>query len=132
MKIVYASTPEQENHIEELVSYIYSDIFPFFFSDEYIMKLEELQVLEPTEEDVHMNGTLKEAFCVISSLQALIAVLETLKNGQTHRKYKEIFIKNVNLLKKHGYSFPFSMDHFLCPKNNYLSKFSKPTNQILV
>ena len=36
VKVVFASTPNQEERIRELVDYFYTSIFPAYFSDEDI------------------------------------------------------------------------------------------------
>ncbi|WP_078549338.1 DUF5365 family protein [Litchfieldia alkalitelluris] len=131
MKVVYASTPEQENYIEELIQYIYSEIFPLHFSDEYIIKMEAVNVLSPKEDEVHYNGTMKEAFQLISSLQALIAVMESAQTENIERTHQDIFCKNVTILNEYGYSFPFTLDQFTCVKENVISRYSKPTNVYL-
>ncbi|MCA1030764.1 YhcU family protein [Bacillus timonensis] len=131
MKVVYASTPEQETHIKELVEYIYTSIFPEFFSDHYISKLEALNVLLPNEEDLHYNGTLKDAFYVISSLQAIIAVLDTVKDDIIDESHRDIFEKNVRTLEDYGYSFPLTIEQFSQTKHDVISKYSKPTNVFL-
>ncbi len=131
MKVVCASTPEQEHHIEELIEYIYSEIFPLHFSDEYIIKMEEMNVLSPKQEDLYYNGTMKEAFQLMSSLQALIAVMETVQFEGMKREHQDIFEKNVAILTQYGYSFPFNLEQFSKVKHNVISQFSKPTNAYL-
>jgi len=131
VKVVYASTPEQELHIEELIDYIYSEIFPLHFSDDYIVKMEEMNVLMPNSEELYYNGTLKEAFQLISSLQALIAVLETVQYEAIEDTHKDVFEKNIGILKQYGYSFPFTLDHFTSMRTEVFSKYSKPTNMYL-
>jgi hypothetical protein len=132
MKVVLASTPEQEHHIEELIHYIYSDIFPRYFSDEIITKFEDWNILHPMEYQVNYNGTLKEAFQVISSLQTLIAVLETVQHGPVQENYRNIFEKNVKILNKYGFSFPFTLDQFVRTKKHIFSQYAKPTNRLLI
>lgn len=130
MKVVYAATPEQETHIEELVEYIYGEIFPRYFTDEEIVKLEKLNVL--VHNDDNYNGTLKEAFQLISSLQALIAVVETVKDEEILLSHREIFEKNVKTLDEFGYSFPFNIEQFRAQKDELsISKFVKPANSYL-
>ncbi|MFT4416866.1 DUF5365 family protein [Fredinandcohnia humi] len=131
MKIVVASTPEQEHHISELINYIYSSIFPIYFDDDYIVKLEELNVLAPKEEDAYYNSTLDKAFKVISSLQAVIAVLETVKYEGFEDNHEEIFMKNAQTLNEYGYFFPFSIKEFQTVNHNVISKYSKPANKYL-
>ncbi|MEH7381490.1 DUF5365 family protein [Bacillus sp. JJ1533] len=132
MKIVVASTPEQELHITELIDYMYSSIFPIYFEDEYIGKLEEWNVLAPKEEDVYYNRTLDKAFKVISSLQAIIAVLETIQEEGYQECHGEIFARNVQILNDYGYLFPFTIEEFQRVNNpEVLSKYAKPANQYL-
>ncbi|MFZ3590797.1 DUF5365 family protein [Bacillus sp. DJP31] len=130
MKIVTASTPEQENFIEELVSYMYTEVFPYYFSDEYIKELEALSVLIP-EQGLY-NGTLKEAFQLISGMQALIAVIETVRTEEVLDNHREIFDKNTSILEEYGYKFPLTIEHFVILKENPISQFSKPTSQYLM
>lgn len=132
LKIVVASTPEQEHHITELIDYMYSSIFPNYFEDEYIGKLEEWNVLTPKEEDAYYNRTLDKAFKVISSLQAIIAVLETIQEEGCQENHEDIFTKNVKILNEYGYLFPFKIEEFQRENNTQsLSKYSKPANQYL-
>lgn len=131
MKVVVASTPEQEQHIDELIHYMYSSIFPSYFDDEYIMKLEELNVLAPKEDDIYFSSTLDKAFKVISSLQVIIAVLETVRFEGFQGSHKELFVKNVKILNEFGYSFPFTPSEFKVVNSEVLSKYSKPANQYL-
>jgi Family of unknown function (DUF5365) len=132
MKVVLASTPEQEHHIEELIHYIYSDIFPRYFSDELITKFEDWNVLHPREFQSKYNGTLKEAFQVISSLQTLIAVLETVQQKPIEDYYRNIFEKNVKILNKYGFSFPLTLEQFVRTNKHIFSQYAKPTNRLLI
>lgn len=131
MKIVTASTPEQENFIKELVNYMYTEVFPQYFSDQYIEKLEKLSVLIPENTDLY-NGTLKEAFHLISSMQALIAVIETVKTEVISDHHREIFTKNTMILEEYGYSFPLTIDQFLKERKEPISLFTRPTSQYLM
>ncbi|WP_312472316.1 YhcU family protein [Neobacillus sp.] len=129
MKIVFASTPSQEEEINGLVRYIYSNIFPLFFNDEEICQLEELKVLH-TSEDI---TTLKDAFQVMTSIQTLISILES---SPLDEQYAAVFNKNVATLKGFGLSFPFHFEHFFvasCMKNNpMLSIYSKADNELII
>ncbi|MCH1627634.1 DUF5365 family protein [Ferdinandcohnia quinoae] len=131
MKVVVASTPEQEHHITELINYMYSSVFPIYFDDEYIMKLEGLNVLAPKEEDIYYNRTLDKAFKVISSLQAIIAVLETVQYEGFQLNHQKMFKRNAKILNEFGYLFPFTTDEFRVVNHEVLSKYSKPANQYL-
>ncbi|KAA0547385.1 hypothetical protein FZW96_10965 [Bacillus sp. BGMRC 2118] len=131
MKIVTASTPEQENFIQELVNYMYTEVFPYYFSDSYIKELENLNVLKPTSDDLY-NGTLKEAFQLISGMQALICVIETVRTEEIAEHHREIFDKNVMILEEYGYKFPFTIEHFRTILQETISSYSKPTSSYLM
>jgi hypothetical protein len=131
MKIVTASTPEQENFIQELVEYMYSEVFPQYFSDEYIKELKSLHVLLPENTELY-NGTLKEAFQLISGMQALIAVIETIRHEELDEHHREIFDKNTLILEEYGYKFPLTIDHFLNAKEECISLYSKPTSHYMM
>lgn len=133
LKIVVASTEEQESHIEELVAQLYTGIFPMFFSDDKIKELQELAVLRPNNEDQVYNGTLKEAFQIISSLQALIALLENL-NVCDRKIYRSMFERNTLILNEYGYFFPLSFDQFIEAKyrDGMFSQYVQPANQFLI
>jgi hypothetical protein len=131
MKIVTASTPEQETFILELIDYMYTEVFPQYFTDEYIKELKDLHVLLPVNTDLY-NGTLKEAFQLISGMQALIAVIETIKTEEIGDHHREIFAKNTLILEEYGYKFPLEIDHFMRVKEESISLFAKPTSQYLM
>lgn len=131
VKVVIASTPEQEAHIEELVNHFYTDIFPMYFSDEEILKFKQFEIMSLTAVRKKYNGTLKEAFQLISSLQALIAVLEAIQIRSIDEHDKLIFDKNVKILEQYGLSFPFHLEHFLLKNDEMISTFAKSTNAIL-
>lgn len=132
MKIVYASTPEQELKIKELVQNLYSKIFPLYFPDEDIKEFERLQVLHTSAIQTEYFGTLKEAYKVIASLQTITSILES---SNLEDRYEYLFEKNVCTLKEFGLVFPFSYSHF-CEekmiKEDMLSIYTKGANEILI
>ncbi|MEH7501791.1 YhcU family protein [Neobacillus drentensis] len=128
MKIVFASTPSQEEEINELVRYIYSNIFPIYFTDEEICQFEQLKVLHTSED----FNTLKDAFQVMTSIQTLISILEA---SQLDEQYSLLFNKNVETLQEFGLLFPFKYEHFEPAKSfktNMLSIYSNADNELLV
>lgn len=132
MKIVFASTPDQEEMIKELVKNFYQDIFPLFFSDEDIEEFERLEVLHTSTRHFEYFGTLKEAYQVITSLQTLISILES---SELQPKYESIFQTNAAILKDYGLFFPFDYAQFVEAKEvkeEELSIYSKPANELLV
>ncbi|MFC0417485.1 YhcU family protein [Cytobacillus solani] len=132
MKIVFASTPEQEEEIRKLVQRMYSTIFPNYFPDEDIKEFEQLDVLYTSTRHFEYFGTLKEAYQVIVSLQIITAILETEK---LEERYEKIFEKNVNILQDFGLSFPFTFSNFFhgkVMKNDMLSMYTKAANELLI
>ncbi|EIJ82013.1 hypothetical protein PB1_03710 [Bacillus methanolicus PB1] len=109
MKVVYASTPDQEQKIKELVDYFYSNVFPLYFSDEDIKEFKLQKVLHTSTRHFEYFGTLKEAYQVIASLQTLISILETSQNKE---KYYSLFMKNASMLEEFDIYFPFTFSQF--------------------
>lgn len=137
MKVVYASTPEQEDHIGELVQHLLMNILPYYFTDKEIENLEsQLSLHTGAVHDTFTdyNGTLKEAFHIISCLQAIIAVIETIQDEGIKLKHRELYKRNVNMLRDFGFSFPFAIEQFTQQTKNptMLSKFIRASNQFLV
>lgn len=109
---MYAVTPEQENYMHYLLHYFYTDIFPYYFDDEQIRQFEELGILSLDHEHVTYNGTMKEAFQIISALQSLITVIEHIGEHGEHEQYEWLFERNQNILARHGITFPFQARQF--------------------
>ncbi|MFY4774105.1 DUF5365 family protein [Metabacillus sp. RGM 3146] len=129
MRIVTASTEEQEKHIDELIGKIYEDIFPLYFSKEKIDELKELSVLLPEQSQHNYNGTIDEAFQIMSSLQTLVALLEK-PDCKHYEKYREMYERNIKILKQYGYSFPLSYHHF--PEKPSDNRFGKAANDWMI
>ncbi|MBS4212285.1 YhcU family protein [Neobacillus rhizophilus] len=132
MKIVFASTPSQEEKICELVGYIYSNIFPLYFTDEEINRFEKLKILHTSKQHFEEFSTLKDAFQVMASIQTLISILES---HQLDDQYEAIFNKNVANLHDFGLFFPFEFEQFAeakSMKNTVLSIYTKADNQLLI
>ncbi|KAB2337081.1 hypothetical protein F7731_05500 [Cytobacillus depressus] len=132
MKVVFASTPEQVQKIEELVQSLFSNIFPQYFPDEEIKQFERLQVLHTTSRHSENFTTLKEAYQVISSLQTIISILES---SNLDERYVSLFEKNVYTLQSFGLCFPFSYSHFCeekMMKEDMLSIYTKAANELLI
>lgn len=128
VKIVFASTPGQEEEICGLVRYIYSTVFPLYFTDKEIREFEQLKVLH-TPDDFN---TLKDAFQVMASMQTIISILETTTLDD---QYEALFNKNVMNLQDFGLFFPFEYEQFVDAKNMKNSVFSiyiKAANELLV
>lgn len=132
VKIVFASTPDQEEKIKELVRSFYRDVFPLYYSDNDIKEFEKQKVLHTSTRHFEYFGTLKEAYQVITSLQTLSSIL---LQQDSKLKYKSIFETNVAILKEYGLYFPFEYEQFLEAKNikeEIFSVYSKAANELLV
>lgn len=130
MKIVFASTPDQEEKINELIKRFYRDIFPLYFSDKDIKRFEDRNVLN--NETAQLDGTLKEAYHLIASLQTLLSILESRHLTYAHQG---LFEKNVETLNEYGFNFPFSYDQFIHAretKTSFFSTYTQAANQLLV
>jgi hypothetical protein len=132
VKIVFASTPSQEEEIRGLVRYIYSTVFPLYFTDEEIKEFEQLKVLYTSVSHFEDFSTLKDAFQVMTSIQTLISILES---PTLYDHYETLFNKNVTNLQEFGLFFPFEFCQFVDAKNMKNSMFSvytKAANELLV
>ena len=128
MKIVFASTPSQEQEINELVRYVYSNIFPLYFSDEEISQFEELKVLDTSLD----FNTLKDAFQVMTSIQTVISILESTPLDE---QYEVVFNRNVATLEEFGMFFPFDFEQFMegkSLKSSMLSIYTKADNELII
>jgi hypothetical protein len=132
VKIVFASTPSQEEEISGLVRYIYSNVFPLYFTEDEVYEFEQLKVLDTMENQVEVFGTLKDAFKVMACMQTLISILES---TDLDDQYSTLFSKNVSHLQEFGLFFPFEYEQFVVAKrmyNHLLSVNTKVANELLI
>ncbi|MDQ0232369.1 DUF5365 family protein [Metabacillus malikii] len=134
MKVVVASTEEQERHISELVDQLYTEIFPKFFPDDEIKGLKDKHVLKPQETDQMYNSNLKDAFQIISSLQAIVAVLEHIDDCKHVEDYQNMFERNSMNLNNFGYYFPLTFAQFKHAESQSgeFSQYVRPANNWIV
>ncbi len=113
MKIVFASTIEQNLEIERLLVHLRESILPQYMSDFELQKYNQLGLLQLPESENHYKGTLKEAFCILSALQTIHVILAELsRNKCIAEEYRSLFERNGDILKEHGILFPFTIDFF--------------------
>jgi Family of unknown function (DUF5365) len=112
LKIVCAVTEEQEKYMNYLVHYFYTNIFPYYFDDEQLHEFENLEILSLDREHVTYNGTMKEAFQIISALQSLITIIEYVGESGDYERYRSLFERNINILRRNGITFPFMIEQF--------------------
>ncbi|WP_018664097.1 DUF5365 family protein [Heyndrickxia acidiproducens] len=130
MKVVFASTEDQIEKIEELVQYMYTEVFPKYFNDEQIVEYQASNVLSLSDSPYKQIGTLKEGYQIISSLQTIISILEAKEKKKQY--YIELFEFNKYFLEQNGLHFPFSFSQFSIEKNNGFSIFNKAANRLLI
>ena len=99
MKVLYASTEEQEKKIVELINQLYTQIFPFYYEDEEIAEFKKMGVLHIEQLHFENFNTLKDAFQVIASLQTIITILEEKMQKPLHHYYGKLFNRNIDLLE---------------------------------
>ena len=115
MKVVSPSTEEQEQEIADLVERFYESVFPSYFTKDEILHFKEIGVLQPNKDRFTYNGTLREAYQVMTCLQVLLTIMdkdEKADSKATERKSDELFKRNITLLNECGIFFPFDSNHF--------------------
>ncbi|WP_409291642.1 DUF5365 family protein [Peribacillus sp. SCS-37] len=136
MRVVYASTIEQEQEISGLVHYFYETIFPLYFTTGEIKELREMGVLHTESGGSDYSSTLKDAFHVMTSLNVILTVLEKkwALTAAAESRLEELFYTNARLLNKYGIYFPLDFNQFdyLHTPSKDLNLFISPANQILI
>lgn len=110
MKVITASTPEQQNYVSDLIEKLYENIFPYFFSNDYIRELKDFKLMQvPNLEDL----SLTEIMEVTAAIQTITTILDQLaKSNQKLDEYSEAFNKNAVILSKYHIDFPFKLVDF--------------------
>ena len=130
MKIVYGSTTEQEKTIDQLLVNLRYSILPLYVSEEKLSAYDSMGLLQFNSQRNLYNGTLKEAFQVMTALHTVISIIENKKEFkyEEYLKYEKKFNCNMDLLNYYGLFFPFTLHSFKSniPKlsyNNYSSQY---------
>lgn len=135
MKVLFASTKDQEEKIIESIDYLYREILPRYYDDEKITEFKKMGVLAFGEHHLENLGTLKEAYQVIASLQTISVILEQKNYQSLGKHYEEIFERNVAILKQFNISFPFHFSQFDYTKKLTIESFSmfkRAANEMLI
>lgn len=114
LKIVFGSTKEQEEAIDQLLVYLRHSILPLYAAKEELTMYDSMGLLQFDSQRKLYNGTLKEAFQVMTALQTLTFIIENGKkyDAEEYLKYNDKFNFNVDLLNYYGLFFPFKFQHF--------------------
>ncbi|MYL32829.1 hypothetical protein GLW08_00155 [Pontibacillus yanchengensis] len=130
MKIVTASTPEQQDYVQTTVRYIYNNLLPSFFSSSYIKDLHNLDVLQIRNIEEY---SLKEIMEITAALQTIQSILECLVNDGHPIDYKHKFKNNQRILEKHFIHFPFQCEDFhKVDQTEYPMSMIQPDNKWLI
>lgn len=135
MKVLFASTKDQEEKIIESINYLYTELLPRYYDDEEITEFKKMGVLAFGEHHLENLGTLKEAYQVIASLQTISVILEQKIYQSLGKHYEEIFERNVAILKQFNISFPFHFSQFDYTKKLTIESFSmfkRAANEMLI
>ncbi|MBS4177554.1 DUF5365 family protein [Lederbergia citrea] len=136
MKVVYASTEQQEEKLNHLICSFYSSVFPRYFNDQEIAGFLEMKILHVPANKEEQLYTLEVAFQAIASLQVIISILERPHPHENSHYYASLVNKNINILERSGLFFPFTYDSFFSRKRTKIddvcSIYTKPTNEILI
>ena len=113
MKVLNAATPEMETYIEEMSEHLVYNILPCYFSQEEIQTYKNVQFLSISyAKQKAYNGFLHEALKVISSMQTITNLIETVQTREITNQDRKLFHHNISILEKYGFLFPFEMDYF--------------------
>lgn len=109
VRIVNATTAEQESFIKELSMELIHDVFPLYFSELDIQRFKKKGVLSLNNH--YYQGTLKEAFQIMACLQ-MIHIILTKPSPHSDLSDQAIFEKNSKMLNDFGIYFPFAFSDF--------------------
>lgn len=137
MKTVFSSTIEQEQEIDNLVTYFYKTVFPRFFTQNEINHFMQIGVLHKDSGRYTYHGTLKSAFQIMSCLQVILTLLDkkkTCTSFQLDLYSEDLLNHNIRLLSENGLFFPFTHENFNLLVESEDERFSyvEPANQILI
>ncbi len=136
MRVVYAPTSEQEKMLSDLISHMYSTVFPRYFTDREITDFVDLKILHYSGVQDDQLNTLGDVFKAISSLQVIISILELPSDHNVDSNYSSMFNQNIKILERCGMFFPFTYDQFFGKEKKnrdiVFSIFSKPSNDLLI
>lgn len=110
MKVVTASTPEQQSYAQDLIDDIYNRLFPFYFTKSYIEELKHFGLLELPDIE---NLNLMEIMKLTAAGQTIAAILEAVAQGEKELEdYEEAFNRSAAILQECDIDFPFQLKDF--------------------
>lgn len=135
MKIAYASMAEQQEEIEDLLDALRCDILPMYLTVEELDAYVEMGLLQFNDHNTQYNGTLREAYQLMTALHTLITIIGLVNRctEQELGQYRNLYDRNVHIINQFGLFFPIVMDRFRMQEDEHESEmlFLSPTNRIL-
>ncbi|WP_226034748.1 DUF5365 family protein [Aquibacillus saliphilus] len=116
MKVVIASSPQQQEYVQELLGDLYNNIFPYYFTQDYIKRLIDFNLMEiPDIKEL----SLVEIMEVTAAIQTISSILkEMVETNKPLDDYNYAFNKNAEILSKYQIDFPFQLVDFQDGKLN--------------
>ncbi|QHE52444.1 DUF5365 family protein [Pontibacillus sp. HMF3514] len=129
MKVVTASTPEQQSYVRSLLDHFHRSILPSFFSESYVDDLKTFGVL--CQEDLD-EYTLQEIMEVTAALQTIQHILECLLENDASPQLARKFDRNQKIIEGHQIYFPFCFQDFTTTVSEFDLASVKPANHRLI
>lgn len=129
MKVVTASTPEQQSYVRSLLDYFYSSVLPRFFSDTYVKDLKTFGVLCKSDLEEY---SLQDIMEVTAALQTLQHLLECIIEKDHSNQMAQKFQRNQAILERHQIYFPFRLQDFTTHDTDSDLSMVKPANNWLI
>lgn len=125
VKIVFSSTVEQDEEIDQLIKNLRESVLPSYVSGEEWNQYEKMGLLQFAQHGNLYNGTLREAYQLMTALQTVTDLIHIVSTGnfKVEENYFEIFQKNSNKLNYFGLFFPFDLHFFLQDKKRKISYY---------
>lgn len=114
LKIAFASTDEQDEEINQLILNLRSNVLVQYISREELEIYDDLGLLQFASNRNLYNGTLREAFQLMTALQVVTDIIDRVANTTLvlEEKYNQIFALNVEKINYYGLFFPFNLQFF--------------------
>ena len=111
---MFASTNEQEEEINQLIMNLRSNVLSQYMPKEELEIYDEMGLLQFAPNSNLYNGTLREAYQLMTALQIVTDIIDVLVNagGDVEEKYYRIFARNVEKISYYGLFFPFDLQFF--------------------
>lgn len=136
MKIVFAATTEQEEVIEQLISNLRSNILPMCVSEMDLKTYTEMGLLQFSRHSHLYNGTLREAYQVMTALQTIIFIIEAVNDDPEVAiiQYLDLYMNNVSIITNFGLFFPFQLCSFQKKgiSKEFIPLYSQSINQLIM